>query len=125
MDYWDVKHPHRGYPSFVLFCFILFLLCIFHNNFHFSFFSFFFLRKSFRKRRDNDIKFKLRCSIASRIRETIKSKRTLEIIGCSLIELKEHLESQFKEGMSWDNYGVKGWHIDHIKPCALFDLSKS
>jgi hypothetical protein len=25
--------------------------------------------------------------------------------------------------MSWDNYGFRGWHIDHKKPCALFDLS--
>lgn len=25
--------------------------------------------------------------------------------------------------MSWENYGIRGWHIDHIKPCASFDLS--
>lgn len=31
-----------------------------------------------------------------------------------------HLEAQFAEGMSWDNYGE--WHVDHIKPCALFNL---
>ena len=37
--------------------------------------------------------------------------------------LKQHLESQFKDGMSWNNHGVKGWHIDHIKPCASFDLT--
>jgi hypothetical protein len=34
-----------------------------------------------------------------------------------------HLESQFKPGMSWKNHGPKGWHIDHIKPLASFDLS--
>jgi len=48
-----------------------------------------------------------------------KSKRTQEIIGCSYEELKIHIENQFTEGMSWDNYGINGWHIDHIKPLAM------
>jgi DNA/RNA endonuclease G (NUC1) len=38
--------------------------------------------------------------------------------------LKAHLEAKFLPGMTWDNYGVHGWHIDHIIPCAAFDLSK-
>ena len=50
-----------------------------------------------------------------------KSAPTMELIGCSIDELKHHLESKFTEGMSWDNYGE--WHVDHIKPCVLFDLS--
>lgn len=53
-----------------------------------------------------------------------KSKKTQELIGCTWIELKEYLERQFQEGMSWENYGKEGWEIDHIKPCALFDLSE-
>lgn len=44
------------------------------------------------------------------------------MIGCSIEELKQYLEKQFKEGMTWDNYGE--WHIDHIIPCAAFDLTK-
>ena len=48
-------------------------------------------------------------------------KSSFDFIGCSIDELKEHLSSQFTEGMSWENYGE--WHIDHIKPCASFDLS--
>jgi len=32
------------------------------------------------------------------------------------------LETKFLEGMDWDNYGIYGWHIDHIKPCSLFNL---
>ena len=76
-----------------------------------------------------DPKFKLRhylsirFSVAVRKNKTIKAKRTLEILGCSLEEFKLHLESQFKEGMTWNNYGLRGWHIDHIKPCASFDLT--
>ena len=43
--------------------------------------------------------------------------------GYSADELKAHLEQLWTNGMSWDNYGE--WHIDHIKPCAMFDLTKS
>jgi hypothetical protein len=48
-----------------------------------------------------------------------KSKRTQEIVGCSFEELKVYIENQFTEGMSWDNYGINGWHVDHIKPLAV------
>jgi len=46
-----------------------------------------------------------------------------ELTGCTIDYLVFHLESQFKDGMSWDNYGLFGWHIDHIKPCSYFDLN--
>jgi 5-methylcytosine-specific restriction endonuclease McrA len=42
--------------------------------------------------------------------------------GCSYDEFKIHIESQFTDDMSWDNYGLKGWHIDHIKPLSGFNL---
>jgi hypothetical protein len=38
-------------------------------------------------------------------------------------DLRVHIESLFKDGMSWDNYGYWTWHIDHIKPLCLFDLT--
>jgi hypothetical protein len=46
-----------------------------------------------------------------------------EFIGCSKLELKTHLESKFKDGMMWSNYGICGWHIDHIKPCSKFEFN--
>ena len=52
------------------------------------------------------------------IRNITKKNKTFEIVGCSPQFLKEHLEKQFKEGMSWDNYGFYGWHIDHIIPLS-------
>lgn len=45
------------------------------------------------------------------------------LTGVSLAHLQCHIEKQFTEGMSWDNYGPSGWHIDHKLPCASFDLS--
>lgn len=72
---------------------------------------------------------KLSKSVKSRILNAIKAQgasrqaKYLELIGCSLSELKTYLEKQFKTGMSWENHGRTGWHIDHIRPCCLFDLS--
>ena len=66
---------------------------------------------------------------AARIRQALedaglkKSGTTLKYIGCTARELVAHLEGQFSPGMSWDNYGLKGWHIDHIRPCASFDFT--
>lgn len=81
------------------------------------------------KKRHTNIAFKLRKNLANRIRNSIKknikSKKTEELTGCSFEFLKSYLESKWLSGMSWDNYSFRGWHIDHIIPCASFDLSKS
>jgi len=52
---------------------------------------------------------------------TSKSDHTLALLGCSLKQFKQHIESQFKEGMNWDNHNE--WHLDHIVPCSSFDLT--
>jgi len=59
---------------------------------------------------------------AFRSQNAVKSKKTLELVGCSIEYLKKHLENQFTPGMNWNNRGFYGWHIDHIKPLSLFDL---
>ena len=67
---------------------------------------------------------KLKANLRARMYAFVKGKNknsSFEFVGCSIDELKKHLSSQFTEGMSWENYGE--WHIDHIKPCASFDLS--
>jgi hypothetical protein len=78
------------------------------------------------KRRQDDPQFKLIKRIRGRVKAVLKSgyksKTITELIGCSADNLKEHLESKFTHGMSWENHGE--WHIDHIIPCASFDLSK-
>ena len=40
------------------------------------------------------------------------------ILGCSVDTFKQHIESQFKEGMNWENHSLKGWHYDHIEPIS-------
>jgi hypothetical protein len=46
-----------------------------------------------------------------------------DVVGCSPDCLRTHLESQFKDGMTRDTHGRRGWHIDHILPCASFNLN--
>jgi hypothetical protein len=49
-------------------------------------------------------------------------KRTFDVLGYTVEELKAHLEKQFKDGMSWSNYGPY-WHIDHIIPLAAHNYT--
>jgi hypothetical protein len=79
-----------------------------------------------RVRRQNDVAFRILCSLRRRINEALrgkhKSARTLELLGCNIEELRRHLASKFSGGMDWDNYGRTGWHLDHIIPCNRFNL---
>jgi hypothetical protein len=83
-----------------------------------------------RERYLTDINFKLRCRVrnsSTRVLEftgTKKDFKSMEIVGCSIDFLRLHIESQFKPGMTWENHGPFGWHIDHIRPLCSFDLTK-
>jgi len=79
-----------------------------------------------RNKRKLDLNFRVLCNLKSRIPKLLKgttqSNNTLKLLGCSLEFLRKHLQSKFTLGMTWSNYGA--WHVDHIKPCASFDLTK-
>lgn len=72
------------------------------------------------------IVFNLRRRIPAVIKENVKSAPTFKLLGCDKNQLISYLKSKFQPGMSWDNYGrgQDKWVIDHILPCASFDLSK-
>jgi hypothetical protein len=53
----------------------------------------------------------------------LKTSSSLDLLGCTVKECWKYLEQQFVPGMTKQNHG-KVWHIDHIKPCCSFDLSK-
>ncbi len=80
------------------------------------------------KKRSSCAAFKLKKALRDRVYAAIKaqvgekSKRTLELLGCSVEEARDHIEVQFTDGMTWENHGE--WHVDHILPCASFDLTK-
>lgn len=74
-----------------------------------------------------NLQFKIECILRARLLVALKGKqksdRTLNLIGCTIPELKIYIEKQFKNGMTWENWKYKGWHIDHVKPISKFDLS--
>jgi len=83
--------------------------------------------KKYRQHRlKTDRIYKIRKLLRDRINcalgKNYKKTKSLELIGCTVQELKQYLENKFKQGMSWSNHGINSWHIDHIKPLAVFNL---
>lgn len=81
-----------------------------------------------KRRKDADGLFKLKENMRSRFYQVFKNsyRKTsgaTELLGCTIAEARKHLEQQWQPGMSWENYGNSGWHVDHIKPVNTFDLS--
>lgn len=84
-----------------------------------------------KKRKKRDTGFKILSNLRSRLRlglkNNIKSQRTLELIGCSIEQLKIHLQqTAINNGyadFTIDQYGYNKYDIDHIKPCSIFDMS--
>jgi hypothetical protein len=69
----------------------------------------------------------LAANLRSRLSKALSRKQKTvsmnQYLGCTLNELRLYIESKWKPGMTWDNYSINGWHIDHIKPLASFDLT--
>lgn len=74
---------------------------------------------------NSDIKYKINVTFGHNIWTSLKSmkcnKSWKNLVGYTLTELMEHLESKFQPGMTWDNYGE--WHIDHIIPKSSFNIT--
>jgi hypothetical protein len=76
-------------------------------------------------RRQEDIFFKIKGNISSRLVGLIKGDNypsTIALIGCDKETFLKHIESKFIKGMNWENYGLKGWHIDHVIPLSSFNI---
>ncbi len=86
-------------------------------------------RISRNRRYKHDISYRIVCALRNRVRKTIcgeyKSDRAIGLLGCSITDFRIYIESKFEPGMSWENYGRGGWHLDHIMPCAIFDFTKA
>lgn len=84
-------------------------------------------KKEWEKKMKDDPIHKIKKNLRRRVHHALmgrsKSDNTFNLIGCSAEDFKTHIESLWLEGMSWDNYGPSGWHVDHIKECHTFDLS--
>lgn len=84
------------------------------------------INKKSRDKYLKDLNFKLVKILRARINYSVnkiyKNNSSLKYLGCSLEEYKQHLEKQFDENMTWENYGIY-WEVDHIYPISKFDLT--
>jgi len=84
-------------------------------------------RRAYEIIRKRDIRVRLSTNLRSRLyhalRDNQKAGSAVFDLGCTITELKQYLESKFQDGMSWDNWTINGWHIDHIIPLSRFDLT--
>jgi hypothetical protein len=84
-------------------------------------------RISSKERYNNNVNERLGITLRSRIRKTLKSvnlkklNKLNELLGCTVNFFKSYIEKLFKTEMTWKKYGK--WHIDHIRPCASYDLT--
>lgn len=87
------------------------------------------LRDYHRKLRASSVQYRIKQNFSSRIAFHInKGGRSTSWLletrcGYTVAELMQHLERQFLPGMTWENYGRSGWHVDHIVPVDDFDLT--
>jgi hypothetical protein len=81
----------------------------------------------FRRYRKESVQYRIGCNLRGRLNIALgrgyKAGSAVRDLGCTVAELKRYLESRFQLGMSWSNYGPKGWHIDHVRPLKGFDLT--
>lgn len=80
-----------------------------------------------KKYRSENINARIAVNLRNRIYGVLKGYKKesglKDVLGCNIMAFRIYLESLWTDGMSWDNYNKTGWHIDHIRPCASFDLS--
>jgi hypothetical protein len=76
---------------------------------------------------DTDINFKIATALRTRISNAIKygykAGSAVRDLGCSIEEFKNYIAAKFKPGMTWKNWGLYTWHLDHIRPLASFNIS--
>lgn len=74
-----------------------------------------------------DTLFKISCGLRTRLnvalKDNQKSGSSVRDLGCSISDFKRYIEGKFQPRMTWKNWGIKGWHLDHIIPLSSFNLS--
>ena len=83
------------------------------------------------KRLKNDFAYRLNCNMGTGIWKSLKRGKNgnhwESLVSYTLIDLKNHLEGKFTEGMSWENYGYgkDKWNVDHKRPVSSFNITSS
>jgi hypothetical protein len=81
--------------------------------------------KEYKNRFPEKLRKKMSKKISDRLQRymTNKTDSFSSMLGCSISDFILYIESLFVDGMTWGNYGFHGWHFDHIRPLASFDLT--
>ena len=78
------------------------------------------------KRKKTDLSFKIGRNVGKSIQFHVRggknNRHWKDLLGYTFEDLRIHLESKFEDGMNWDNYGLYGWHMDHIRPVSSFNF---
>ena len=79
-----------------------------------------------KEKKKNDVNFKLASNVRIRVLKALKgnkkTQKTIKLLDCNINQLWNYLESKFESGMTKENHGLYGWHLDHKIPCSAFDL---
>lgn len=75
-----------------------------------------------RKRKEDPL-FKIQYTVRAAAQRAVKRgmarpNRSIDALGCNIVMFKAHIETLFKPGMTWENHGQFGWHVDHIVPLS-------
>jgi len=85
-------------------------------------------RRAYKKhKKATDVNYRMRINLSKRLygvlhKTHVKSASIIELLACDILFFRSYLENKFLPKMTWDNYGTV-WHIDHIMPCAKFNLA--
>lgn len=81
----------------------------------------------YREKHRTDIHYRLARNLRNRLNMALKrssrSGSAVRDLGCTIVELKFYLEGKFQDRMTWENWGMNGWVIDHEVPLSFFDLT--
>ncbi len=80
-----------------------------------------------RNKKATDAVYRLKCNLRTRFIQAVKNGSkggsAVSALGCSVVEFKAKMEALFQPGMTWENWGKVGWHLDHVIPLSAFDLT--
>jgi hypothetical protein len=86
-----------------------------------------YCREYVKSKKEKNTQYKIKSRITNKIYQAIKGNykkgQGVNYLGCDIKFYKNYISSMFIKDMSWDNWSIKTWHIDHIKPINSFDLT--
>lgn len=83
----------------------------------------------YNRRYHSQVEFKIASLVRSRFRLALKGNAkkgsAIVLLGCTIEHFKTYISSKFQEGMNWNNWGIHGWHLDHIQPLCSIDVKNT